>query len=264
VIKEKQEGGLPHLIVDTGNFAKGRGSANLIKANYLARAMTDMGYDAVNLAREEIMLGSQQIMELKDRERLPLVSSNLYRREGKRHLVTPYVIKRVDSSRFLGFEYGGLKVALVGLTGEELRDHMGRVVPAELYLEESQKALSTTLEKLRRHCDVVIVLSDLDLAQARQLAQEVAGIDLFFIGRGAKAKHVEKIGQTIFVYPAAKGDELGDIVLVVDEHGEVTSHQVEWTLLDDKVADNPEMNQLLADYKEALKVLRSLPPRSDK
>jgi 2',3'-cyclic-nucleotide 2'-phosphodiesterase (5'-nucleotidase family) len=261
VIKEKLESGTPHLIVDTGNFARGRSDVNLLKAEYLAKAMSLMGYDAINLGREEISLGSQQILDLRDKERLPLVSSSIYRPENKKNLLSPYVIKRIGSSSFLGFEYGGVKLAIVGLANEVTRDPMGRLVPKELGLTDPKEALTATVKKLRDHCDLVVVLSDLNLLEATRLAQQVEGIDLFFIGQGAQAKYVERVDKTIFALPAAKGDVLGDIELTLDDHNKITSHQVEWTLLDDKVADDPEAGQLVADYKVAYKKLRSPPPR---
>jgi 2',3'-cyclic-nucleotide 2'-phosphodiesterase (5'-nucleotidase family) len=261
VIKEKSQAGTPHLIVDTGDFARGKGTTNLLKAEYLAKAMTLMNYDAVNLGREEIALGSRQILELRDKERLPMVSSSIYRQENNRNLVSPYLIKRVGSSRFLGFEHGGVKVALVGLASEAIRDPMGHVVPRELYLSEPEKELMANVKKLRKRCDVVVVLSDIDLATASKLAQKVEGIDLFFIGQGAKTKYVEEIDGTIFVLPAAKGDALGDIELTLDHEKRITAHQVEWILLDNQVTDDPEIGELVADYKEAYKKLRSPPNR---
>lgn len=260
MIKEKTERGTPHLIVDTGNFARGRSDTNLLKAEYLAKAMTLMGYDAINLGREEISLGPQQLLELRDKEHVPLISSSIYWLANDKNLVSPYVIKRLGASSFLGFEYGGVKVAIVGVAKEATRDPMGRLIPKELGLTDPKEALSATVQKLRGHCDLVIVLSDLDLLEATRLAQQVEGIDLFFIGQGAQAKYVERIDKTIFAFPAAKGDALGDIELILDDDKKITSHHADWVLLDSDVADDPAAGQLVADYRAAYKKLRS-PPR---
>jgi 2',3'-cyclic-nucleotide 2'-phosphodiesterase (5'-nucleotidase family) len=139
VIKEKRERQSPHLVVDNGNFVRGTNPADEIKAQVLARAMYLMGYDAINLAQEEIIFGPDRILDLRNRERIPLVSTNLLRREGGRSLVSPYLIKRLGSSRFLGFEYGGIKVAIVGLLGQGLRNPGGQQAARELFLADPEE-----------------------------------------------------------------------------------------------------------------------------
>ncbi|KPL19524.1 MAG: hypothetical protein AMJ92_02690 [candidate division Zixibacteria bacterium SM23_81] len=255
MINEKLDRGAPHLIVDIGNFAQGKGSTNELKAKYLAKAMALMGYDAINLAREEILLGSGQILEMRDRERLPLISSNLYKKNGNQLLVPPYVIKRVGSSSFLGFKRGGIKVAIIGLVDEIRGGPKGSQISRDMIIAKPEDVLQTTVERLRKRCDVVIIISDLDLRQATRVAQNVSGIDLFFFGKGAKGKHTEEVDGTIFVLPAVSDNELGDIELILDDQNMVTSHQVQWTLLDQNVADDEELGQLVIEYKTALQEL---------
>jgi 2',3'-cyclic-nucleotide 2'-phosphodiesterase (5'-nucleotidase family) len=247
------------LLVDSGNFLRGMGSSNLLKANYLAKAMFRMGYDAINLGREEAVLGSEEIRRLQELQRLPLVSSNLLRQDGGRHVVLPFIIKRVGASNFLGFQYGGIKVALVGAMLSSDSDPMRRMIPTELQVEQPAQALSATLHKLRGHCDVVVLLSDLDLEGAKKVARQAEGIDLFFIGAGARTKYVEQIGRTIFIYPAKNGNELGDIELLLDEDATVSSFSVDWTVLDDTIVDDPEMAQLIEAYKKERQQLRRPP-----
>ena len=264
MIQNKREEEIDLLLVDAGNFVKGKGSANILRANYLAKAMSYMEYNAVNLGREEVVLGADEIQRMRELQRLPLVSSNVLRRHHGRHLVLPHIVERVGGSRFLGFRYGGVKVALIGLTIPGENDVMRRMIPAELQIEPAAETLQMTLEKLRGHCDVVVVLSDLDLETAKQLARQAEGIDLFFIGAGARNKYFEEIEGTIFVYPAKKGDELGDIELLLDEQREVETFSVEWTLLDTSFADDPEMARLVEEYKEERKQLQKKPPNPQK
>lgn len=264
MIQSKRQEDTDLLLVDSGNFVKGQGAANLLRAQYLARAMFHMDYDAVNLGREEIVLGTDEIQRLRDLERLPLISSNVLRRDHKRHLVLPYLIKRVGGSEFLGFRYGGLKVALIGLTMSGENDILRRMIPSDLKVEPVVETLRATMDRLRGRCDVVVVLSDLDLRAAQDLAAEVEGIDLFFIGAGARNKFSEEVDGTIFIYPAKKGDELGDIELVLDEEQQVETFSVEWTLMDTSVTDDPEMARLIESYKEERKQLQKRPPTLQK
>jgi 2',3'-cyclic-nucleotide 2'-phosphodiesterase (5'-nucleotidase family) len=260
VIQDRRQQESDLLLVDTGNFVKGKGSANLLKAQYLAKAMSRMDYNVVNLGREEIMLGAEELLSLRELERLPLLSSNVLRRDRGRHLVLPYVIERVGASSFLGFRYGGIRVALVGVALSGENDPMRRMIPPDLKVMPAAEALDAALEKLRDRCDVIVVLSDLDLETAKKLARQVEGVDLFFIGAGARNKYFEQIDGTIFVYPAKKGDELGQIELLLDEDREVTSFDVEWTLLDTSITDDPEMTRLIESYKEERKQLHQRPP----
>ena len=255
-IKEKRESESLFLVVDNGNFARGKDLPSELKARYLAKAMYLMGYDAINLGQEEVILGSDPILDIRDRERVPLLSSNLFRQESDRPLVTSYLIKRLGTSRFLGFEYGGVKVAIVGLVGEGLPNPKGQEVSRDLILADPEETLQAIVKKLRKHCDLVCVLSDLELRKAQALAQKVSGIDLFFVEKGARAKHVERMDETIFIRPASRGKELGDIELVLNDKNQITSHQVQWTLLDKNVENDEEVGQLVSDYKVALKELK--------
>jgi 2',3'-cyclic-nucleotide 2'-phosphodiesterase (5'-nucleotidase family) len=264
VIQSKRQQDDDLLLVDTGDFVRGKGSANILRAQYLAKAMSRMGYDAVNLGREEVVLGTDEILRLRDLERLPLVSSNVMRRQQGRHLVLPYIVERVGGSAFLGFRYGGVRVALIGLTLSGESDPMRRMIPSDLEVEPAAEILQTTLKKLRGHCDVVVVLSDLDLLTAQQLSHQVEGIDLFFIGAGARSKFFDEIEGTIFVYPAKNGEELGDVKLLLNDQKGVENFSVEWTLLDTSYADAPEMAQLIESYKEERKKLQQKPPQLQK
>jgi 2',3'-cyclic-nucleotide 2'-phosphodiesterase (5'-nucleotidase family) len=264
VIAEKRAAGFPLLLVDTGNFVRGKSSANILKAQYMTEAMAWMEYDVINLGREEIVLGHEQLMELRDRERLPLISSNLTWKEGQRYVVKPSLIRRVGGSQFLGFNYGGVKVGMLGLAMGGKNDPMQRLVPREMQIIEPLAALSSSIEKLRKNCDIVMVLSELSLDDAKKMAAEVPGIDLFLFGSGAKSKHIEEFNGTIFTRPAKNGEELGDLELRLDENKKVVSHEVEWTLLDEKVPDTPEMAQLIEQYKTEQKELRNVRPKFQK
>ncbi len=257
MIKEKMEEASSYLLVDAGNFGRGRGELEKLRMQYMARAMHLMGYDAINLAREEILLGTDEILNLRDREQVPLVSTNLYRQGEDKPLVFPYVIKRMATSSFLGFKHGGVKVAILGVASDDVKDQRGRVVSGDFEIIEPREALRTTLQKLRKHCDVIILLSDLDLKEAMQLSQEIPGIDVFFIGKGANLKYVEEMNGTIFAFPRAAGTELGDLELVLDDHKRISSYQAQWTLLDRKVADDEEVGQLVNTYKEELEEKRA-------
>ena len=264
MIEDRRQKDADLLLVDTGNFVRGKGSANILKAEYLAKAMSRMKYNAVNVGREEVVLGVEEIQRLRDLERLPMVSSNVLRRQHGRQLALPYIVERVGGSTFLGFRYGGVKVALIGLTTAGDNDPMRRMIPPDLKVEPMEETLQVTLEKLDGHCDVVVVMSDLDLETAKQLAYKVEGIDLFFIGAGARNKFYDQIEGTIFVYPARKGEELGDIELLLDEQLEVQNYSVEFTLLDTTFTDDPEMAQLIESYKEDRKQLQRTPPTLQK
>lgn len=233
------------------------GSDNELKARYYLKAMRLMGYDAINLGREETALGSGLIEDFRERERVPLVSTNLYLRKGGRWLTSPYLIKRLGTSSFLGFEYGGIKVAILGLAGEGFRNPQDQQIPEDVVVGDPEAALQTLVSKLRKHSDVVIVLSDLKPQEAVALAQKVSGIDLFFLGQGAKGRHAEEVVGTIFVCPGSRGTELGDIELTLDDHNQVVSSKLEWTRLDKNVASDEAMTQLVTEYKAALKEPKS-------
>ena len=55
------------LILDSGDFIGGRNEWDKLKAQYLLRGLSDLNYDAINLGERDFMLGSQFLLEMKEK-----------------------------------------------------------------------------------------------------------------------------------------------------------------------------------------------------
>ncbi|MFW5858920.1 MAG: hypothetical protein ACOCYP_02760 [Planctomycetota bacterium] len=157
----------PHLLVDTGNIAKGRGAGERLRAVEIVRAMVAMGYHAANIGEHELVLDRGELDELTGLG-LHFVSANVLDDTGE-PVVAPFVVSAV----------GGPAVAITGVVEHD------RFLPgAGLRTVPPREALARQLPALRAAAEHVVVLADLPRRGVEQLAAEFPELDcILFRGR---------------------------------------------------------------------------------
>ncbi len=221
----------------------------------MARGMATLGYDAINVAGWDFFLGEKFLKDLQDKYRLPLVSANIRYKDTGRHFARPYMVKRYGGKSFLGIGYGGLKVGIFGVATPEA---IGRIKPQKedrpLVVDDPTEIARRMVGKLRGRCDLVIMLTDLEVSQSRELAKKVKGIDLIIGGRtGSVEKEPEKEETTYLAVAGTKSYYAGDLTLSLDTMGRLNSIESHSRLLDEKIKDDPGISKLLGEYKERKK-----------
>ncbi|HVO77217.1 MAG TPA: multiheme c-type cytochrome [Candidatus Bathyarchaeia archaeon] len=168
-IKKERTADSGLLLISAGDFSGDPGLVEMYRSRFLARMHVEMGYQAVAVGERDLNYGIRALKADRDAG-LPLICANLY--EGSARVFPPYVIRKVHGARV------GI-MALLGesprvLTGLELRD------PAV----EGRAALA----RLRRRCDVVILIAHMEREKLLEILPALAGVDLVIRGHAREGE----------------------------------------------------------------------------
>lgn len=224
----------------------------------MAQGMSLLGYDAVNIAGWDFFLGEKFLRELKDKYRLPFLSANIRHKKTGAYFAKPYVMKRYGGRSFLGFRYGGIRLGVFGIASPE---GVKRIKPQQedrpLVVDEPLEAARQVMRELKGRCDLVIMLTDLEVNQSQELAKKVEGIDLIIGGSaGSVAGEPKKVGTTYLAVAGTKSYYAGDLILSSGPEKGLKSIESRSQLLDDTIEDDQRILELIQELKEKQKSLR--------
>jgi hypothetical protein len=230
------------LLVDTGDNFKEPSRQGKIKAEFLAKSMAKMQYDAITLGDHDLVYGNEFLNKLQS---LPWVVSNL----KSATLELPRVrIKQLAN---------GLKVAVLAVVDPALfysLEHAG------MQVLDPQKTLEPLLRQLERDesPDLVVLLTH--MSRKRSLALlKLEGVDVIINGHIENENSlidmnpVEQNGK-IFVQPGPKGQKLGELRVQVFP-GKSPAYKYKMVRLDSSIKDDPEMIKLYESYNQEIEEL---------
>ena len=112
-VKTFKENEKPTLLVDAGDAMQGLPISNYSKGMDMVKAMNEVGYDAMTLGNHEFDFGLETALTYQKELNFPIVSANIFYKEGKIRPFKPYTIVEKDVN--------GKKqsFALIGLTTPE-------------------------------------------------------------------------------------------------------------------------------------------------
>lgn len=182
--------------------------------------------------------------------KFPVLAMNLYDAETGQRRHDPYLVKEID----------GVKVGVIGMTSIKVIKEMAPAVGKGWRFTFKEGLVETIRElKQRQKADVLILLSELGLAQEVQLAKELEGSGLdFILGAETHERTFEPVvsGGIPVVQSGSEGSFLGRLDVTV-QGGRVTGYQ--WKLIEiepSKYAPDPEIQRLVdeakAPYKDKL------------
>ena len=248
------------LHVDCGDLIGSKGAFEELKARYLFEAYDAMNIDCMNFGTSDALLGQGFLLEHARESGVPLISANVYFFDTAERFLRPYIIKRVSGKRFLGLEWGGIRVAVFGVLqpldetasipwDKEKGEH-------RLIFKDPAVVAREMVEELRPKADIIICLAHTGWLQARALARSVTGIDLMIVGNGSNVKgNPNDVNGTPLVMPGDEGKYLGIFEFYLDEHGKIEKTDGRSQELDETIEDDPAMAELVKRYNEELKTL---------
>ncbi len=201
------------------------------------RGMSLAGYDIVTPGNHEFDMGAETYKDALNFATFPVVSANLIiDDQGLRNRILPYIIKNM----------GEIKIGVFGMmTPDFLRvcsPGDGTTVNQDI-ISVAQKAVDSLLEE---KCDLIIALTHIGIELDRQLAKEVAGIDIIVGGHDHQYFH-ETQGNTIIVQDGSRGEYLGVLRFTFTD-GKIVNPAWEKILLDSTVGYDPDIRHLIAPY----------------
>jgi 2',3'-cyclic-nucleotide 2'-phosphodiesterase (5'-nucleotidase family) len=215
----------PVLVVDTGNTLTGGsdGQSNEL----LVKAMTLIGYDALNAGRGELLAGGQALQALQSPGAPAVVSSNAPFVPEAQGRIKPYAIRSVN----------GTSVGIIGITG---RDTAGASDPGA--------AVARIAPEVRRQAGFVVVIADLDRREANKLAATVPGIQVIVTAKGS-VEAPANVGGTVVAAVPGDGAYVGWLDLTVSKDGEVASFRGGAKELVPEIAVDPDTAALRASLR---------------
>jgi Cytochrome c554 and c-prime len=231
--------GRPSLFVHPGDlfpFEKKPG-----KAEYIAKAASLMGYDALCLGEQELVEGLDTFRKLAAKYRLPYLSENLIDGTGK-PVAPGHVIK----------DLAGIKVGIVSIFSDQRYLFLDDAFTKEVIPQPAVAALDRALGQLEGKVDFLVLLSHQDKYLDRELAIKFPQINLIIGGHDEEMLPSPiRIGRTLICNAGILGERLGVVYLAVnpDRHVRVLGHEFMPTTA--PVPKHPKVEAVYREYVKA-------------
>ena len=215
--ENKRKEGESLLLFDVGDFLGGAPFAWLALNGQATELtiMQKMGYDAVTIGNHEYDYGSDALAQYLLRAGYPQAHQGTVVLASNTEAPATGPLTTEDLCRKTGiFELGnGLKVGVFGLIGKEAILMMGETEGMR-FLDQHETARRMVDELKGQGADVIVALSHCGLAEDRELARKVLGIDII-LGGHCHTTLFEPVlvGSTIVAQAGRFGEYLGRLEL---------------------------------------------------
>jgi 2',3'-cyclic-nucleotide 2'-phosphodiesterase (5'-nucleotidase family) len=264
----RMEGGLAHmyaqiedirkrrkhtLLLNTGDTIQGSAEALFTRGQALVDVVNEFRIDAFAPGNWEFVYGTDRFLELfsGDKPRAPwsTIAANVYY-DGE-----PYAAKtgQLVLPPFVVREVGGLRVGIFGLTTRRGPQVVGTAVTKGFRFTNGDQEVPAYVRILREQLkvDVVVMLSEQELANNIRLAEANPGIDVVLssdMHEVTRKPIVAKTG-TWLIEEGQDGTMLGELTLTVRD-GKVTDRQ--WTAhtIDDRIRANARVAARIAEVRK--------------
>lgn len=221
-----------------------------LQAEYLVRALNELGQDAVVPGEKDFALGLDTFQDLRAMAKFKFLAANLLWRD--KPLLDPHAI-------FEGIDPEGkpLKIGVFGLIGMNLR------LPDGLTVKDPLVAAKREVEALEDETDLVIALTHQAYEADTALAQEVDDIDIIVGGHSQAFLQEPPLVEGTRIFQAAyRNQVVGRVALrspVTLEGHELLPLDEGFEPKDSKTGLGGKMNALVEEFKKAVAKLNSKP-----
>lgn len=243
MVQELKKGNPQILLLDAGDVLSPYPDPLLAK--YTLLAMEKVGYDAVALGDQELILGLDYIRNEIAKGKLPFYSANLTVCEGEKcsSLAPSHLIKTV----------GGFKVGIISIISPKVFTFFPKDKIKDLKVLSSTDTLEGFVDAFRREVDLLIVLSHSGYEEDISLAKQIKGIDLIIGGHSQTlVKNPAGPNNTLIVQAGEKGQYLGKIDIKFDEKKKISSYQYQLFPLTKDIPDDKEVRALITEYQQEI------------
>lgn len=230
----------PHvLLLDAGNALI---SDQMLTAStqgaVMIEGMNRLGYDAMTLGDQDFRWGPDVIQARMGEARFAVLSANVYVGGTNSLFARPYVLK----------EMAGHRVAVIGVTSKNLLAFLppGNRVP--VLVADPVEAVRRVMSELQGKADLIIVCSNLGFQQDRELAASAPGIAAIVGGNPGvllPEPFREPAHGTLLVQAGYQGEWIGQLILHINEAGQVVSYTGKTVVLGADFADDPDIRAWL-------------------
>ena len=241
------------LLLNTGDTIQGSAEALFTRGQALVDVINEFRIDAFAPGNWEFVYGTDRFLELfaGDKPRAPwgTIAANVYY-EGE-----PYSAKtgQLVLPPFVVREIGGLRVGILGLTTRRGPQVVGTAVTKGFRFTNGDQEVPAYVRILREQLkvDVVVMLSEQELANNVRLAEANPGIDVVLssdMHEVTREPIVAKTGTWI-LEEGQDGTRLGELTLSVRD-GKVTDRKWTQHTIDDRIRANGRVAARIADVRK--------------
>jgi 5'-nucleotidase/UDP-sugar diphosphatase len=197
------------VLLSAGDMFQGTPVSNIFRGRPVIEVMNYLRFDASAIGNHELDWGRGALGEIESLAKFPFLAGNIVDGNGKYLSGTrPYVILTRKNMR----------IGIIGLTTPETVYSTMPASVSGLVFEDPVKVLPSLIREVRdKGARIVIALTHLGLQADKELASQVAGIDVIVGGHThTVVSDPVKIGKTIIVQAGCYGVYLGVLQLEVD------------------------------------------------
>ncbi len=239
-IKDIREDNDTSLLINTGDTIQGSAEALYTEGQALVDVINEFKVDYFAPGNWEFVYGTERFQELfagKD-AKAPwgALAANLYfdgpryaDRTGER-VLPPYVIREID----------GVKVGILGFTTERGPKVIGAEVVDGFRFSNGTAEMAELVPMLRPQVDVLIMISELGLANNIRLAEATPGVDVILSSdmHEETSEQVVTSSGTLIVEEGQDGTRLGEMHLTIKDKKvvdvEYTMHTIDTSIDPDR------------------------------
>ena len=202
------------------------------------KAMNLMNYTAIGLRKSEFAFGIDFLEQMKSELTFPLVTSNLIYKENQQPFGERYALKKI----------GPVTVGILSVIPSDILDETThQTVKEKLEVQPAVKLLKGLLPEVRKHADVVVLLSQYGPETTKLLLKNFKDIDVAICGDPTK-KDSPRTDPGANVFQVYDRDiNLGSLHITLDDSGKIIKTEDRWIGLDDEIASNKQINKLIDD-----------------
>ena len=246
------------ILVDGGDQFQGTLFYTYYKGALAAEMMNKMGYDAMTVGNHEFDDGPEVLKGFMDAVNFPVLMSNA---DVSRE---PLLADKLAKSTVI--ERGGEKLGLIGLTPQDT-DELASPGPNIIFTDPVQ-AVQGEVDKLTAEgVNKIIVLSHSGYGVDQLVAAGTTGVDVIVGGHSntllsntnerAEGAYPTMVGNTAIVQAYAYGKFLGELNVVFDDAGVITSATGEPLIMDAAVTEDEVTVARVAEAAAPLEEIRN-------
>jgi hypothetical protein len=250
--RRDQAGGLPgraslieakpageRVVLDVGNLTPGSRPYELLKTRYLMEGMEKIGYDAVNLGKQEAGLDLTTLRRMMAQVPLPFVSANVVdKRDGQPVASVSRIVTR-----------NGIRIGITGVTALDPQE-CGPGIEVKPTIE----ALSGVIGTLKSQCDYLIVLAFVDEDQQREIAAHFPEVDCILGGDVPQSSSTtEQVNRATLFSVVDRGKVIGEFDLSHHGAGYQVDHAQGIKVMGEHLTKDAAMLALINQYKDELR-----------
>ncbi len=200
-----------------------------LRAPLIAEAYRRAGYDAVLFGARDYALGVAPLKQAAQIMNIPILGANVLDAATNKPLWQPTLV----------LERGGLRVGLLGLVSDRKKIGIEELsLPAEIVIADPVAAAAQYAPLLRKECDLLVLVANLDYEQLQAVLTAVEGVDFVLKSRDAKmlTHQVQHNNDVPVVSVYELGRYVGRLDITLVEAGKKFADEGERQMLERKIA----------------------------